>query len=161
MIKKNKKFLDNYNKYLDKIYTYVWYRVGFNKTLSEDLCSEIFLKAFKNFETFDQTKSFQAWIYTIAKNHILNYYRTRGREVDLESALDLSSNSLQKIDVNLESERVLKCINELDDCSKEIIILRYVDELDNKEIADILGKEVNAIRVQLSRALGKLREKIK
>ena len=48
----NKKFLANYNKYIDKIYTYIWYRVAFDKTVAEDLCSEIFLKAFKNYDSF-------------------------------------------------------------------------------------------------------------
>ncbi|MDA3840151.1 MAG: RNA polymerase sigma factor [Patescibacteria group bacterium] len=160
MSKDNKNFLANYNKYVDKIYAYIWYRVGFDKTTAEDLCSEIFLKAFKSHDSFDETRSFQSWIYRIAKNHLLNHYRTRGREVDLESALDLSVETLQKINTSIEVERIMKHIGKLDDYSREVVIMRYVDELDNKEIAEILDKEVNAVRVQLNRALNKLREDI-
>lgn len=161
MSKDNKNFLANYNKYIDKIYTYIWYRVSFDRVVAEDLCSEIFLKAFKSYESFDETRSFQSWIYRVAKNHLSNHYRTRGREVELECALDLSVETLQKINTNIESERIMREIEKLDNYSKEVVVMRYVDELDNKEIAEILGKEVNAVRVQLSRALGKLKEDLK
>ena len=119
------------------------------------------MKAFKNYESFDESRSFQAWIYMVAKNHLLNYYRTRGREVDLNCALDLSSEVLQKINTSIEAERIMEYIEKLDNYSKELVIMKYVDELDNKEIAEILGKEVNAVRVQLSRALCKLRQDLK
>lgn len=161
MSRDNKNFLANYNKYIDKIYTYIWYRVSFDRVVAEDLCSEIFLKAFKSYESFDETRSFQSWIYRVAKNHLSNHYRTRGREVELECALDLSVETLQKINTNIESERIMREIEKLDNYSKEVVVMRYVDELDNKEIAEILGKEVNAVRVQLSRALGKLKEDLK
>lgn len=160
MNKKNKSFLSNYNRYIDKIFNYVWYRVGFNNSLAEDLCSEIFLKAFKNYDKFDQDRSFQAWIYRIAKNHLSNHYRCSGRETDLSQALDFSVESLEKINTNIETEKVLVCLEDLDAYSKEIIVMKYIDELDYKEMADILDKDVNALRVQASRALAKLKEKL-
>jgi len=161
MSKDNKKFLVNYNKYVDKIYAYIWYRVAFDKTIAEDLCSDIFLKAFKAYDGFDEARSFQAWIYRIAKNHLLNYYRANGREVDLECAIDLSIETLQSINTNIETERIMRHIEKLDSYSKEVVIMRYVDELEYGEIAEILDKEVNAVRVQLSRALGRLKEELK
>ena len=102
MSQNNKIFLDNYNKYLDKIYNYIWYRVGFDKSVTEDLCSEIFLKAYKGFKDFDQSKPFQSWIYAIAKNHLLNYYRVNGREVSIECAIDISHDALSKLNSDLE-----------------------------------------------------------
>ncbi|PLX20869.1 RNA polymerase subunit sigma-24 [Candidatus Parcubacteria bacterium] len=160
MSREDKQFIANYNKYLDKIYNYIWYRVAFDKTVTEDLCSEVFLKAFKAYDNFDESRSFQSWIYAIAKNHLSNYYRTRGREVDIENALNLSCETLEKINTKIEAEELFSEIDKLDSYSKEVIILKYVDELSTKEIAELLEKEVNAVRVQLSRAIAKLKEQV-
>ena len=107
---KDKEFLDNYNKYKDKIYTYLWYRLNFNSALAEDLCSEVFLKAFKNFNNFTETGTFQAWIYIITKNHLANYYRQANREVDLEVIKNIGYNEIDKLNASLELKIVLKNI---------------------------------------------------
>src|SRR6056297_1297796 len=70
-----KHFLGFYKQYSNKIYNYFFYRVNFNDEVAEDLTSEVFLKAYKHFDSFDQSQSFQAWIFSIAHNHLANYYR--------------------------------------------------------------------------------------
>ena len=84
MADSNRVFLRYYNEYKDKIYTFFLYRVNFNCEQAEDLTADVFLKAFRKFDTFDRARSFQAWIYTIARNHLYNYYRQAGRELELK-----------------------------------------------------------------------------
>ncbi len=157
----NKSFIKNYEQYLDKIYNYIWYRVGFDSEISEDLCSEIFLKAYRKYESFDQSRSFQAWIYAIAKNHLLNHYRSRGREASLEEISEMHVDEISKLNKNLEINELIKQIYRLDEYSKEVLLLKYVDDFSNKEISELLNKDINAVRVQISRALEKLKRNIK
>jgi RNA polymerase sigma-70 factor (ECF subfamily) len=157
---KDRQFIANYNKYKDKIYTYFWYRVNFNKDLAEDLTAEVFLKAFKNIEDFDQSRSFQAWIYRIAHNHLINYYRTANREVDIEKAYGLSVDESRSMDTKFEVERIMSVIKCLDPYCREVLELRFIDQLSNSEIAELLDKDEGAVRTQISRAIQTLKSKL-
>jgi RNA polymerase sigma-70 factor, ECF subfamily len=154
-------FLAYYRDFKDKIYNYFWYRLNFDRAIAEDLTSEVFLKALEHFEDFDQARSFQAWIYAIAHNHLLNFYRSAGREVSIESAAELGRFEHKKIEAKIELERVLAAVVNLPEYCREVIILRFVDGLENAEIAACLNKEEGAVRVQISRALAMLKEHLK
>lgn len=158
---KKQNFLHYYDQFKDKIFNYFWYRVGFNRALAEDLTSDVFLKALKNFQDFDQSRSFQSWIYAVAKNHLLNHYRTVNRETDLELAEKLDSSELSQIENKLELEEIFSVINQMENYHREVLILRFADGFDNKEIAEILDKDEGAVRTQISRALEELRKRIK
>ena len=153
------KFTKHYHQYKDKIFTYCYYRVNFNRALAEDLSSEVFVKALKSFERFDENQSFQAWIYTIARNHLINYYRVAKREVGLEAAYDHTDTPWEKIHNNMECEEVIKAIYRLKAYHKDVLLMRWVDGLTNSEIAEVLNKDEGAVRTQLSRALEALKEK--
>lgn len=159
-VNQDKIFVSNYQQYKDKIYTYFLYRVNFNQALAEDLTSEVFLKAYKSLDSFDCERSFQSWIYAISHNHLLNYYRTVGREKSLEEVGDIATEFKKKLEANLELERIIEEIYKMDDYCREVLLLRFVDALDNKDIARLLNKDEGAVRTQISRALSELRNKI-
>jgi len=150
-----------YNQYKDKIFNYFWYRVNFNRTLAEDLTSEVFIKAFKNFTDFDQSRSFQSWIYAIGKNHLMNHYRVADREVNLEAVEEKKVDEFRNIENRLEIERILSEVGKMDEYHREVLLYRFADGLDNREIAEILSKDEGAVRTQISRALEVLRGKLK
>ena len=156
----NKEFLLHYNQYKDKIYNYFFYRLNFNRAKAEDQTSEVFIKAFAKFESFDADRSFQAWIYAIAKNHLANYYRSACREVELQQAENLSVDHKAKIEACLELEDIIEKIKLLDSYCQEVLLLKFVDGFSNKEIAEVLSREEGAIRTQISRALVILRSKL-
>jgi RNA polymerase sigma-70 factor (ECF subfamily) len=161
MDKKNRSFLVYYDKYKAKIFNYCWYRINFDREIAEDLTSEIFIKAFSNFDSFDQEASFQAWIYAIAHNHLVNHYRKGGREVSLDEVLEFSiDNTATKVHASLEVEKILSAIAQMDAYSRNVLLMKYVDGLDSKEIAQVLGKNDGAVRTQLSRSLAILKEKL-
>ena len=73
-----------YKKHVDRVYRFVFFRVSTNREVAEDLTSEIFMKALKAFATYDPKKSESAWINTIARNHLKNYYRDQKRTEDID-----------------------------------------------------------------------------
>jgi RNA polymerase sigma-70 factor, ECF subfamily len=153
----NAEFIKYYGKFKDKIYTFFMYRVNFNSAVAEDLTSEVFIKAFKNFENFDRVHAFSTWIYTIAKNHLSNYYRSKKADVEIEYAKNIGVDMMEKMDIKNELAGVMEKIYRLDDYSREVLLMRFVDGLDNNEIAGLFGKDEGTIRTQVSRALKKLR----
>lgn len=154
-------FTEYYNLYKDKIYAYFWYRTGCNKKIAEDLTSEVFLKALKNIKSFDETRSFQSWIYAIAKNHIINYYKKLGREVSLEEVEERGTEPDKEIEIKFEVELVYKAMEKLPSYSRKVLLMRFTEGLKNEEIAAILEKDEGAIRTQISRSLTELRKLIK
>jgi len=157
MRKNQDNFIPYYNQFKNKIYNYFLYRVGFDKSLAEDLTSEVFVKALKSFDDFDESKKFQSWIYMIAHNHLVNHYKSDKHNVPLELVEDFLHYSDNGAEDRYELERVLKIISSMDLSDREVLRLKLVDELSNQEIADILAKEEGAIRTQISRSLNKLR----
>ena len=158
---RNRLFIKKYKKYKDKIYNYFWYRVNFNEEIAEDLCLEAFLRAFDKFDVFDRERDFQPWIYAIAKNCLMNYYRTFGREINLNFAENIKFEEAARIEAGIEIEKIIRLIHTFDEYSREVLLLKFVDQLSNPEIARILGKNEGTVRTQISRAIVVLREKLK
>lgn len=157
-IPKSQDFIDYYKQYKDKIYAYFLYRLSFDKKTAEDLTSEVFLKAFKHFKRFDQSRSFQSWIFAISRNHLINHYIRSKKETSLAEAEYLIYREDTKVSDILELERVIKILNSMEVRYKEALILRFIDGLSNSEIAEVLNKDEGAIRTQISRGLKELRK---
>jgi len=153
-------FILYYKQFRDKIYNYFLYRTGFNRDLAEDLTSEVFIKALKNFDSFDESKKFQSWIFTIAHNHLVNHYKASKSVVSLEAVEQTLSMPADDHSQVLEVENIIKVIATMAESDREPLLMRYVDGLSNQEIADLLAKDEGAVRTQLSRSLAKLREKL-
>ena len=162
MPEQKQKFLVYYNKYKNKIYTFFLYRLNFNKQQAEDMTSEVFIKVLKNFHSFDVNQSFQAWIYKISRNQLINFYKVSAREVPIDLAKNIeTSDMLAKIDNKHELQKIIVIMDGLNKYYREVLILRFVDELTNIEIAEVLNKDERAVRTQISRALLVLRQKLK
>ncbi len=154
-------FLGYYDTYRDKIYTYLLYRVGFRREVAEDLAQDVFVKAFDHFENFDESKGgFQAWIYRIAHNHLVNYYRDTKKVESIENAFNLSdlTDIVGEVSDRLEAERILATLALLASDEREVLFLHYRQDLGNKELATVLNKPEGAVRTALSRAKARLRE---
>lgn len=157
-----KDFVQYYEAHKKSVFTYLLYRVSFNRELAEDLTSDVFLKAFEHFDSFDALRPFKPWIFRIAHNHLVNYFMTKkAQTVALEDVAEISVEAgLQKTtDESMLMEKVEKLVADLPDLQKELILLRYQNGLSHKEIAEIVGKEEGAIRTSVSRALDTIRQK--
>ncbi len=160
--KKNNTFLDFYSQFKNKIFNYFWYRVNFDRDLAEDLTSEVFLKAYDKFDLYDPDRPFQSWIFTIAHNHLVNFYKSNSanRSVPLDEALNLTNDNKSGPEERLDFQILTQEIIKLPDYQRELLTLRYINEFSNGEIAEILEKDEGAIRVAIHRALNDLRESL-
>ena len=149
-------FTQLYDRYVERIYTFVYYRVTHRET-AEDLTSSVFLKALAAHKGFDG-KNPQAWLYRIARNTVIDHYRTHRPNADLDTALDVRSGDdvQSRVDKRLALEQIRAELAKLPPDQQDIITLRVWDGLTHQEISAIMGKSEAACKMALSRALGAL-----
>lgn len=152
-----------YGIYLDRIYRYVFYQVEDQKT-AEDLTEEVFLKVWWDIGSYRSNGnglSFSAWLYRIAHNHIIANIRTRQRQVplDLEASLNVADPNWGA-EMLLTQEEVSELVSCLFPEQRQIIILKFIEGLDNSEIAKVTGKSQEAIRIIQMSSLATLRRRL-
>ena len=164
MLHKNTKkdFEQFYNNHIDKVYRFVYFRVNYDKELAQDLVSEIFMKAVEHFTDYDESRSYSAWIMTIAKNHLANYWR----DMKLSSYLPEDNESLSegfwlKSAINLfkkeqGKQELEEVLGSLDTASREIVTFHYLLGYSYAEIAEMRGMTETAVKVAAHRAIKKL-----
>jgi len=159
-------FGELYSIYLAPIYRYVSYQVR-DKMTSEDIVEEVFVKAWKAIGTCKgKSQTFSAWLYRIAHNHIVNTLRRMNKRVSLESVemeietLTEVTNPEQEVEAKLVRQELSEAMTCLSQNQRQVIILKFIEGLDNREIAQILGKKEGAIRVLQMRALSRLRQEL-
>lgn len=148
-------FADLYDQFADRIYGFVFRRVGHRES-AEDLTSQIFLKAFERRRSF-AGGNFQAWIFRIAQNAVIDHYRTAKPTAALEAVQrsdgrDLESETADRVLM----QKVLAALDTLAAPVRSIIIMRLWDGLSFGEIADIVGKREGAVKMAYGRALTKI-----
>lgn len=126
---------------------------------AEDLVQGVFLKAYVNIQSFDASKKFSSWLYRIAHNEFINAIKKKGREslpffdVDILFPRAVSKENTDN-KINEEELRLIldKCLGKLDPKYREPLILYYFEDLNYKEIADVLRIPVSTVGVRLRRA---------
>jgi len=133
-------FAELYDRHIDSVYRYLLYRVR-EPSDAEDLASEVFTRAFANIHRYRwQGKSFLAWLYTIARNAVTDRRRRERPMVDLDNAYGVGA------------------VKHLTTEQQEVIVLRFVENMSSRQVAQVLGKNEGAIRALQFRALGRLRK---
>jgi RNA polymerase sigma-70 factor (ECF subfamily) len=157
-------FEQYYHEYKDKIFTYLMYRVSLDRDVAEDLLMEIFLKAYERFDQFDESKgSFKSWIFAVTRNHLLNFYRDRKPVGSLEVleedgfVVQAKDDVQMKVGVEVEKDNIQEALQHLDEEEREVIIMRFINELSIHEISLFINKTEGATRTFLSRAMNNLR----
>ncbi len=150
-----------YDSYLPKIYRFILIKVS-NRADAEDLSQRVFMKAWESIPKFEDKKvPFSAWLYRIARNSVIDFYRTKKSSSELEENLSVGDDRAtldDKILLDQSGERILSAINYLTDDQRDVIVLRFIDDLSYKEIASIMNKNSSALRILQHRAINKLRK---
>lgn len=147
-----------YDELVKPVYRYIYYRV--DKEVAEDLTEETFFRAWKNLKKYKKGKHpFSSWVFRIAHNLVVDYYRKNKNTVEMidETIEDEQKTPAQKTDLKLTQVRLHQMIKRLPGNYQQVIILKYINELENTEIAAAMGKTEGAVRTLQSRALEKLR----
>ena len=155
-------FTEFYNNYLPKVFRYISYRVS-DTHQAEDLTSIVFEKALTKFKSYRSDKSaFSTWIFRIARNTLIDNFRVSSRQktVPLDRVTNDPKNGSTPEQMLLEKEesRILKrCILKLSPKEQEIISLKFGADMNNRQIAGILGLSDSNVGIILFRAVRKLR----
>ena len=152
-----------YQEFFVKIYRYVYYRTGANVALAEDLTSEIFLKAFDAYNASGEITLSQSWIFRIAKNHLTDYYRVHIKKMTLpldDFDFPGEENIVKALQTKELRKKICATILKLSDNHQNILILKYINELDNNDIAEMMGISPGATRARVHEAVKALRAKI-
>lgn len=156
---KKENFALLYDKYIEKIYAFVYYKTHHKET-AEDLVSQVFLKAFKNLDNFDISQgTFQAWLYQIARNTVIDHYRTKKNDQVIDDVWDISSDDDMERDMDTRQKliKIEKYISGLKSEQRDILIMKIWQGMTYKEIAGALGKSEASCKMMCSRTLKKLR----
>ncbi|MFA6308004.1 MAG: RNA polymerase sigma factor [Patescibacteria group bacterium] len=148
-----------YDKYVKSIYRFVYIRVG-SKQVAEDLTQDIFLKIWQHLVDKKHVKSFQAFIFRIARNTVVDHYRYSKQELPLEympESVEMIEGVILSSDKNIDADILLKEIGKLKSEYQEVLLLKYVEDMSIEDIAHVMSKDKNNIRVTIHRALNKLK----
>jgi RNA polymerase sigma-70 factor (ECF subfamily) len=154
-------FADIYEQCQPAIYRYIFYQVGGNSAVAEDLTSEVFVRLVEKIDHFTyRGRPLLAWLYTIARNLITDHRRKVQKAQPLEldhQRIPSTLNVETAVENALTQNQVITAITQLTDDQSQVIVLRFIEGLDNKTVASILGKSVNAVKALQHRALASLR----
>ncbi len=138
----------------------------------DDVLQNVFIKVYKNLNNFDQSLSFSAWIYRIAHNEAISWYRRRkarpegylAAESDMITSL-LADDGIERpderFDREIDSKIMLRELEQLDDKYLEVLILRYFEHLEYEEISDVLKIPVGTVGTLVHRAKKQLKDRLK
>src|SRR6185295_14138396 len=130
-------FGEIYNLFFKKIYQFIYYRVG-HKEVAEDLAEEVFLKAFAKINSVLDGNSFVGWLYQIARNIVIDYYRQKKNVValeDVENTLEYETNVVDIVNLESQQKILLKLLKELGAEQQIVLKLKFFEDLTNTEIA--------------------------
>ena len=152
-----------YDRHVVRVYRHIYYMVG-NTAEAEDLTAQAFLQGWEAIERYQiRGAPFVSWLLRIAHNLGVSYLRSRKESAQLPETLEdhgSQRNPEEAIQQRLDGERVRHAILRLRDEQRRVIILRFVEDLDYQEVAEIVGKSVAAVRVIQHRALNALRKQM-
>ena len=156
-------FADLYDAHAEEIYDFLYYKT-FDTYAAEDLMSITFMKALEHFPSFkaEAGASAKSWLYKIARNAAIDYYRTKKQDVHLEESGDIADKTSLASDVEtkLRLEYVMRELKKLPLKDQELLTLRLWQGLSFKEIAVVLEKSEASLKMAFSRALRALRQSL-
>ena len=147
-----------YIDYYPKVYGYVFSKVT-NRTTAEDITSDVFLKVYEKLDTFDETKaSVSTWIFTITRNTLTDYYRTRRVFEEIPETLEAPSSVEEEVCNAAMLETLADALEKLDSRERDIIVMRFYGGMTLKDIAAQLGISYAYVKVLQNKALVELRK---
>ena len=146
-----------YMEYQPKILRYFYYKTS-NRDLSEDLCSDVFMKLMKKADTFDDSKaSVSTWIYTIARNTLYDYFRTRHVSEELDEEIRDESDIENSVCNEETLGELANALKMLDERCRDLILLQYYGHNTLKDIAERMNISYSYAKILHKKALDQLK----
>ncbi len=150
-----------YSNHVERIYRYVFYQVR-DKMTAEDITEDVFIKAWRAIGSCKgREDTFSSWLYRIAHNCTIDILRRRQKQLAIETRATIEvSHHQPEIETGLKRQELLEAIAYLPQNQKQVVTLKFIEDLDNQEIGQIMGKNQGAIRILQMRALASLRQRL-
>ncbi len=157
-------------RYEQKLFRYIRRLSGLSKECAEDVLQEVFIKIYRNLNNFDTSLKFSSWAYRIAHNETVNYLRKhRGKEpvsietddpdtLSLIDILESNTNIADEAAKKELQEKVRTTLKQLPKKYQEVLVLRFLEDMNYKEISDVLKKPEGTIAALLNRAKTKFKQ---
>lgn len=159
-VSNEQQFLELYEGQADAVFRHCFFKVS-DRELARDLTQEAFMKTWKALAEGQVLENPKAFLFRVAGNLVIDHYR-RKKEVSLdvlqEAGFDPSNDDYEAILVHADVEHVQGVLMQLEETHREIIVLRYVNDLSIAEIAESLQESENVVSVRIHRAVQKLKE---
>lgn len=155
-----------YERYVDRIYSYIYYRTG-NRLDAEDLAARTFFRALDHMGNYvNRGVPFSAWLYRIAHNLVANWHRDQSRRkmVSLDDVVHMAHRRPapdRQVETMEEAENLRQAILELPPDRQQLLVLKFEEQLPNAQIGEIMGRSEGAIKSLYHRTLISLRENLK
>jgi RNA polymerase sigma-70 factor (ECF subfamily) len=159
-------FGELYERYVDRIYNYIFYRVG-DVAEAEDLTARVFYRALGRIGAYrSRGAPFAAWLYRIAHNLVVNWYRDQSRHKnvrldDIATLPETRTNLQQRAEQNEQAQVLLSAIRKLPARQQQLLILKFSEQLSNEEIGRVMGCSEGAIKALYHRTLRALRNELR
>ena len=152
-----------YDEFAPKIFKFCYFRVS-SKEEAEDIASQVFIRAWDHLLAGKEVTHVQGFLYRIASNLVIDFYRKTKdkRDVSLDDPMhpvDVPDKAefVEQLDLRMQVQEVQAKLQELPDAYREVIVMKYINDLTIGEIADVLQTSENNISVRLHRAIEKLK----
>jgi len=166
VLRSEKAFTSLVNQYLDEIYNYARYMLA-DSTEAEDITQKTFLSLYQNIQKLDLTTSIRPWLFKVARNHCLSYLKKMKPETftgNEDAVSDIPDNypSIEsKLDDQITMDRFRMNLETLPTAEKEVLLLKYFEDLTFEQISEIQGVSENTIKSHFYRGKNKLFNLIK
>ena len=155
-----------YSRHYDAVYRYCYYRLG-DSSLAEDLAGEVFVRMVEKLDTFQlRGRPLLAWLYTISRNLVADVHRDKGKavHVSLQEAVMPFEDGKEKLAQSAERRIAADCLaaamKHLTEEQRQVILLKFIEDYNNGQVARILRKSEGAVKSLQHRALKALRRAI-
>ncbi len=154
--------------YEEKIYRMIFFRTR-SRLDAEDICQDVFIQAFKNLKRLKDPERFGGWLFRIAANRVKDHYRKMRvraifsflpdveRDADAATAADEGTTVMEKLERQEFWNRVQIMLDRLSRMEQEVFLLRFFDDLDIREISEVINKSQSTVKTHLYRALKKFK----
>ena len=157
-------FAELYDACVERVYRYIYFRVTDDAT-TEDLTSQVFLKAWENLDRYQIGSSpFVAWLYTIARHLVIDFYRTQKGSVPLDEVTAVPTKEqspVEEVELQFSLQAMRDGLQALTDDQQQVLILKYIAGLPNQNIAKMMNRREGAVRALQMRALQTLSKYMK
>lgn len=155
-------FLESFDEYNDAIFRFCVAKTS-NRELAEDLTQETFMRYWQSLRDGREMSNTKSFLYTVARNLVIDWYRKHksdSLDTKLDGGLQLADGDAQSPESKAIYQEVLRAVHELPEADADVLVLRFVNGLEPRDIADITGERANTVSVRISRAVQRLQERI-